>query len=568
MANKASTLFGKRFAINLQRSDHKNVVTVQGRIPTYQSRFQARKTCVDTQCIMNEQQQSLAEGILYTDQYQLTMAQLYFHAGVHERRVQFDHFYRSNPDYGSHQAGYCINAGLEWLLDWIESVRFTEADLTNMRGMLGVRGDRLFSDAFLEWLRENGSFNQLTIRAIPEGRVVHPSIPLTVVEGPLIMAQILETSLLNHLNYQTLIATKAARIRQAGRNRPMLEFGMRRGHERGVNAGTRAALIGGADFSSNAGVSHALGIPPKGTHAHAMVQLFMALAGDEIGELHAFEAYADLYPDDCLLLVDTVNTLRSGVPNAIRVFEKLRAKGHQPVGIRLDSGDLAYLAVQSAKLLNAAGFESVSIVLSDSLDEMSITQIVRQIADEAKHYEMDANHVLNRLVYGVGTRLITSRGASSLGGVYKLVAAMDQGAWKPAIKLSENPRKVPNPGNKQAWRIYDQRGLATADLLTLADENPAEWDTVQLRHPTQPEMSRTLSRTQISKIEPLHVTIMENGKRRYKLPTIAEIRTQRDADLNRLDPGVRRLLHPHIYHVSLSQALWQMKQDLITKMRT
>ncbi|MGB1250707.1 MAG: nicotinate phosphoribosyltransferase [Candidatus Promineifilaceae bacterium] len=517
---------------------------------------------------MNQQQQSLAEGILYTDQYQLTMAQLYFHAGLHEQRVRFDHFYRSNPNYGSHQAGYCINAGLEWLLNWMETAHFNEHDLSQMRGMMGANGTPLFDAAFLDWLRDNGNFGALTIRAIPEGRVVHPNVPLTVVEGPLLMAQILETSLLNHLNYQTLIATKAARIRQAGRNRPMLEFGMRRGHERGVNAGTRAALIGGADFSSNAGVSHALGIPPKGTHAHAMVQLFMALAGDESGELEAFQAYADLYPDDCLLLVDTINTLRSGVPNAIRVFEKLRAKGHRPVGIRLDSGDLAYLAVQSAKLLDQAGFEDVNIVLSDSLDEMSITQIVRQIGDEAVHYQMDADQILNRLVYGVGTRLITSRGASSLGGVYKLVAAQNANEWKPAIKLSENPHKVPNPGNKRAWRIYDQRGLATADLLTLSHENPADWDTIPLRHPTQPEMQRSLSRQQISKIEPLHVTILDNGKRTYGTPSIGDIRAQRDADLGYLDPGVRRLLNPHIYHVSLSQALWEMKQALITKMRT
>lgn len=516
---------------------------------------------------MNQQQQALAEGILYTDQYQLTMAQLYFRAGLHERRVQFDHFYRSNPNYGSHQAGYCINAGLEWLLDWMASAHFTEHDLAQMRGMQGASGTRLFDESFLEWLRENGNFSKLTLRAIPEGRVVHPNVPLTIVEGPLLMAQILETSLLNHLNYQTLIATKAARIRQAGRNRPILEFGMRRGHERGVNAGTRAALIGGADFSSNAGVSHALGIPPKGTHAHAMIQLFMALAGDESGELQAFQAYADLYPDDCLLLVDTVNTLRSGVPNAIRVFERLRAKGHQPNGIRLDSGDLAYLAVQSAKMLNAAGFENTSIVLSDSLDEMSITQIVRQIADEAKHYDVDADQVINRLVYGVGTRLITSRGASSLGGVYKLVAAQDDGVWKPAIKLSENPRKVPNPGNKRAWRLYDERGLATADLLTLNHEDPNTWETIPLRHPTQPEMQRTLSRDRISHIEPLHITILDEGQRVYDPPSIQELRSQRDDDLQRLDPGVRRLLHPHIYHVSLSQELSRMKDNLITNMR-
>ncbi len=512
--------------------------------------------------------QSLSEGILFTDQYQLTMAQLYFRQGLHEKTVQFDHFFRSYPNYGSHEAGYCINAGMEWVLDFVERARFDSAEIENMRSMQNAVGGQLFGDDFLDYLSKHGHFGELTIDAIPEGRVVHPNVPLTIVQGPLMMAQILETALLNQLNFQTLIATKAARIRQAGRNRPILEFGMRRGHEKGVNAGTRAALIGGADFSSNAGISHALGYPPKGTHAHSMVQLFMALAGDEAGELQAFQAYADAYPDDCLLLVDTVNTLESGVPNAIRVFEKLRAAGHRPVGIRLDSGDLAYLAVKSAKQLDDAGFEDVQIVLSDSLDEMSISQILRQITEEARDRGMDADHIINRLVYGVGTRLITSRGASSLGGVYKLVAVQDDNDWKPAIKISENPKKVPNPGKKKAWRVYDQRGRATADLLTLADESVSADADLRLRHPTQPEMARTLSAEKISKIEPLHQTVYTNGSRIGDQPSIDDMRAKRDADLARLDPGVRRLLRPHIYHVSLSQSLWDMKQHLIKTMQT
>ena len=516
---------------------------------------------------MNKQQQALAEGVLFTDQYQLTMAQLYFRQGLHERIVQFDHFFRSYPNYGSHEAGYCINAGMEWVLDWMEQSHFGEVEIDRMRSMTGATGARIFGDDFLDWLSVNGHFSELTIRAIPEGRVVHPNVPLTVVQGPLLMAQILETALLNQLNYQTLIATKAARIRQAGRNRPILEFGMRRGHERGVNAGTRAALIGGAGYSSNAGISHVLGYPPRGTHAHSMVQLFMALAGDEAGELAAFQAYADTYPDDCLLLVDTVNTLRSGVPNAIRVFEKLRAKGHRPIGIRLDSGDLAFLAVQSAKLLNQAGFEDVQIVMSDSLDEMSILQILRQVEEEAKHEGLDADAIINRLVYGVGTRLITSRGASSLGGVYKLVAVQDGSDWKPAIKISENPKKVPNPGNKRVWRVYDERGRATADLMALAEEMPDKDAGFSMRHPTQPEMERRMRPERISEVEPLHETVYRNGERIGAQATIEEMRTRRDADLERLDPGVRRLMRPHIYHVSLSQDLWQMKHDLMAEMK-
>ena len=242
------------------------------------------------------------------------------------------------------------------------------------------------------------------------------------------MAQILETSLLNHLNYQTLIATKAARIKSGGRGRLLLEFGLRRGPDKGVNAGARAALIGGADFTSNVGISHVLGFPPKGTHAHSMVQIFMALGQSE---LDAFRAYADVYPDDCLLLVDTVDTLESGIPNAITIFDELRQKGHEPVGIRLDSGDLAYLSIQAAKMLDDAGFPDVSIVLSNQLDELVIWQILTQLEQEAGKYGVNPDKLIDRLVYGVGTNLITSSGDSSLDGVYKLVAVRDDFAMDP-----------------------------------------------------------------------------------------------------------------------------------------
>lgn len=214
---------------------------------------------------MTPDQRALAEGILYTDQYQLTMAQLYFRHGLHERAVLFDHFYRRNPDYGAHQAGFCINAGMEWLLDWMEEARCTADDIASLRSQRDHTGARLFADDFLEWLHLHGDFSSITMRAIPEGRVVHPNEPLTIVQGPMAMAQILETSLLNHLNYQTLIATKAARVKESGRGKIIMEFGLRRGQDRGANAAARAALIGGADFSSNVGVSHVLGYPPRGT---------------------------------------------------------------------------------------------------------------------------------------------------------------------------------------------------------------------------------------------------------------------------------------------------------------
>jgi nicotinate phosphoribosyltransferase len=501
-----------------------------------------------------------AEGILFTDQYQLSMGQLYFRMGLHEQPVQFDHLFRDYPHYGTHTAGYCIAAGLEWLLDWMESVRFRDQDIENLRGQTGRTGAPVFLEDFLAWLRENGNFGGLSLRAIPEGRVVHPHVPLTVVEGPLLAAQLLETALLNHLNYQTLIATKAARIQESGRGRLMMEFGVRRGQDLGANAGTRAALIGGADFSSNVGISHVLGYPPKGTHAHSLVQLFMTMGE---GELGAFRAYADVYPDDCLLLVDTINTLESGVPNAITVFEELRRQGHEPVGIRLDSGDLAYLSIQAARLLDKAGFPDTQIVLSNNLDELVIWQIITQITDEAPRYGVDADKLLARLVYGVGTRLITSEGDPALGGVYKLVAVEQQGTWLPAIKVSESPDKTPNPGNKQVWRVYDARGKATADLLGLADENPRAEERLVLRHYGDPSKYRTLLPGDRSELEPLLVDVLRAGKLVYDLPTIEAMRAQRRADLARLDPGVTRLLNPHIYHVSLTQRLWDLKQDLI-----
>ena len=505
----------------------------------------------------------LAEGILFTDQYQLTMAQLYFRMGLHERESQFDHFFRSYPDYGAHQAGFCVNAGLDWLVDWMQEARFGDEEIGYLRGMTSRTGQRLFADDFLAWLRANGDFSGISLRAVPEGRVVHANTPLTVVRGPLAMAQILETSLLNHLNYPILIATKAARIREAANGSVFLEFGIRRAHERGGNAGTRAALIGGADFTSNAGVSHLLGFPPKGTHAHALVQTFLALG---MSEYDAFQAYADVYPDECLLLVDTINTLESGVPNAIRVFEGLRAKGYEPVGVRLDSGDLAYLSIQTAKLLDAAGFSNASIVLSNNLDELVIWQIATQINAEAKRYGVDPAGVIRRLVYGVGTRLITSEGDSSLGGVYKLVAVREGAEWKPAIKLSEAREKTPNPGHKELYRIYDERGQATADLVALSDEKPDASQRLVLRHPGTRTKWRALEPKQISLVEPLLENIFVDGRLVYDRPDIDAMRARRIADVERLDPGVRRLINPHVYHVSISQKLWDVKDGLIREL--
>ncbi len=503
---------------------------------------------------------SIAEGILFTDFYQLTMAQLYFRVGVHRVPAQFEHFFRSYPNYGDHQAGYCVNAGLGTLLEWMRSVRFDEASLDCLRAQRSRSGAPLFAGDFLDWLRREGDFGTLTLYAIPEGRVVHPHVPLTVVEGPLAIAQLLETALLNQLNYQTLVATKAARMRESGQGRVVLEFGVRRAQAGGANAGTRAALIGGADFSSNVGMSCALGFPPKGTHAHSMVQAFIALGGSE---LDAFEAYAEVYPDDCVLLVDTINTLESGLPNAIRVFERLRAKGHRPVGIRLDSGDLAYLSIQAAKMLDAAGFPDTIIVLSNQLDELVIWQITSQIREEAPRYGVDADSVIRRLVYGVGTNLITSMGDPALDGVYKLVSVQREGKWVPAIKISETPEKTLTPGQKSVWRLYDRRGMATADLLCLREEDPRAQAVLTLRHPTDHTKQRTLRAEEISAIEPLMVEVLREGRQVYETPPLEAMRAARQQDIERLDPGVRRLIRPHVYHVSLSESLWALKQRLI-----
>ena len=527
-----------------------------------------------------ESAQQITEGILFTDFYELTMAQLYFLTGMHDKQVVFDYFFREYPDYGSHKAGYCINAGLETLVSWMKSVRFGSKEIELLQNLKGSNKKPIFKKEFLSWLEKNGNFDSISIRAIPEGRVVHANVPLAQVQGPLAAAQILESSFLNHLNYQILVATKACRIKQAAHLNLTIEFGMRRGHNKGVNAGTRAALIGGADFSSNTGISLALGIPPKGTHAHSMVQAFMATGHSE---LDAFEAYSQIYPDDCLLLVDTIDTLRSGIPNAIKIFEKLKKTGHKPLGIRLDSGDLAYLTIQAAKMLNEAGFKDEKIFLSNDLDEIVIWQILEQIKKEASNYNLDASRLVNRIGFGVGTRMITSRGKSALDGVYKLAAITRSASsamcfedkrntqnaerntkWFPAMKVSENPSKTINPGYKNVWRIYDNRGKAAADLLALNDEIPAEEQNLTLNHPIATSIKRTLNKEEISNIEPLLIDILHESSLTYSFPSIDSIRLARDEDLEKLDNGVKRFINPHTYHVSLTDKLWNLKQELIS----
>jgi len=499
-------------------------------------------------------------GFLFTDQYQLSMAQLYFRCGFHEEEVQFDHFFRHYPDYGNSQAGYCIHAGLASFLDWLQHARIRDVEIDALRKQESPTGQKIFDDDFLDWLAVNGTYEKISMRAIPEGRVVHPNEPLSIIQGPLAICQILETSILNHLNFQTLIATKASRVKRASLQRPLLEFGLRRAQAQGGNDGCRAALIGGADFSSNVGMSLQLGFPPRGTHAHSLVQFFLAKGMQEID---AFRAYAETYPDNCILLVDTIDSLHSGVPHAIEIFEELRRKGYEPKGIRLDSGDLAYLAVQSARMLDEAGFNKTWIVLSGDLDEILIWQIHKQIEEEALSLDMVPANIFQRLVYGVGTRLITSWGAPALAAAYKLVATKENGNWKPAIKVSDSAAKVPNPGPKNLWRIYDKHGYANADVVGLVHEDPRTSENLELRHPSDETSWRTIPQSQISRGEPLLLDIIKDGGRVYEPPPLDEIRRVRDADLERLNPGVKRLIHPHIYHVSLSKDLWALKKELL-----
>lgn len=508
---------------------------------------------------------ALAEGFLFTDFYQLTMAQVYFNLGIHDFPSRFEYFFRSYPDYGQHQAGYCISAGLEWFLDWYNSVSFGTKEREFMSSLKDAAGNAMFSKSFLDWLYQARTFYGMNIKAIPEGRVIHPNEPLMMVEGPLAMSQLVESALLNHINYQTLIATKASRIVESGMGQIMLEFGLRRAQDRAASAGARAAIIGGAVGTSNTGLSAILGTFPSGTHAHSMVQAVIALGGSE---LDAFRAYAQLYPDNCILLVDTIDTLESGIPNAIRVFNELRQKGHKPVGIRLDSGDLAYLSILAAQMLDEAGFTDTLIVLSNNLDELVIWQIITQIRIEAGRYGVEPERLIHRLAYGVGTRLITSSGDSALDGVYKLVAVKNHGEWSASMKISENPEKTLNPGSKKLWRLYDNKEKAIADMICAEDEKPDEMNTLELRHPSDHSKYRIMKSQEISRFEEMQVIAIQDDVRTYPTKTLKEIHSLREKDMECLYPGVKRLMNPHTYHVSLSRKLWDLKQKLSREILT
>ena len=470
---------------------------------------------------------------MMTDLYELTMMNGYLRFGMEKNRACFDLFYRKQGDI----TAYAVAAGLEQAIEYVKNLHFTDEDIAYLRS-LGI-----FDDAFLTYLSHFHFTGD--IMAVPEGTVIFPGEPILRVIAPIIEAQLLETTLLNIINHQTLIATKASRVVQAARGDGVLEFGLRRaqGPDAGIY-GARAAIIGGCKATSNVLTGQMFGVPVGGTHAHSWVMSFP-------DELTAFRAYAEVFPTNCLLLVDTYDTLSSGVPNAITVFRELRQKGLEPMGIRLDSGDLAFLSRQARKMLDDAGFPNAKIFASGDLDEEVIWDLKAQGA------AID--------VWGVGTRMITSMSNPALGGVYKLAAEEVDGTFVPRIKISENPAKVTNPGVKRLYRFYDRRtGKALADLIALEDEDFSSGEPLTIFDP-----ENTWKRMMLCDydVRALLVPIFEGGKLVYTQPTLGEITAYANREMETFWDEYKRLHSPHRYKVDLSQKLYDLKRSLIENQR-
>ena len=474
---------------------------------------------------------------LLTDLYELTMMQGYFKNPTNQT-VIFDMFYRTNPCGGS----FAITAGLEQMIEYIENLHFAEEDIDYLRGL------HIFQEDFLEYLstfRFTGD-----IYAIPEGTVVFPREPIVKVIAPIMEAQLVETAILNIINHQSLIATKAARVVHAAKGDGIMEFGLRRaqGPDAGIY-GARAAMIGGCIGTSNVLAGQLFDVPVKGTHAHSWIMSFP-------DEYTAFKKYSELYPDACILLVDTYDTLKSGVPNAIRVFTEMREAGIPLTfyGIRLDSGDLAYLSKQAKKMLDAAGFSDAVISASNDLDEHLIASLKLQGA------------AINS--WGVGTNLITSKDSPSFGGVYKLAAIMDRetGKFIPKIKLSENAEKITNPGNKTIQRIYEKdTGKIIADLICLADETYSNKNSLLLFDPIE-TWKKTLLAPGTYTLRELLVPVFLKGRCVYTSPSVMEIREICQKEMNTLWDETRRLVNPQEVYVDLSDKLFKIKTDLLEQM--
>lgn len=469
---------------------------------------------------------------LLTDLYELTMMQGYFKTG-NNRKVIFDAFYRNNPCDG----GYAICCGLDQVIDYIKNLHFTDDDVEYLRGL------KIFDEDFLDYLA-NFHFSG-DIYAIPEGTVVFPREPLVKVIAPIMEAQLVETAILTIINHQSLIATKAARVCYAAKGDGIMEFGLRRaqGPDAGIY-GARAAVIAGCVGTSNVLTGQLFDVPVKGTHAHSWIMSF-----DD--EYTAFKTYADLYPSACILLVDTYDTLRSGVPNAIKVFKEMREAGtlHKGYGIRLDSGDLAYLTKKARKMLDEAGFEDAIISASSDLDEYLIDSLKAQGAAITS--------------WGVGTNLITSKDNPAFGGVYKLAAVMgDDGNFIPKIKLSENSEKITNPGNKTVYRVYDTEGKIKADLIALTNETYSEDEPLLLFDPIE-TWKKTLLEPGEYSLREIVVPVFKAGECVYQSPDVMDIRDYCMNEQNTLWDESRRLVNPQEVHVDLSKPLYDVKQDLL-----
>ncbi len=472
---------------------------------------------------------------LLTDLYELTMMQGYFHAENANETVIFDAFFRTNPD-GN---GFSIAAGLEQVIDYVKNLHFDQEDIDYLRTV------GLFTEDFLEYLKTFRFTGD--IYAVPEGTIVFPREPLIKVIAPIMQAQLVETAILNIINHQSLIATKASRIVHAARNDGVMEFGLRRaqGPDAGIY-GARAAMIAGCIGTSNVLCGQMFNVPVKGTHAHSWIMSFP-------DELTAFRTYAKLYPSACILLVDTYDTLKSGVPHAIQVFKEMREAGIPLTfyGIRLDSGDLAYLSKEAKKMLDAEGFTDAVISASNDLDEHLISSL------------KDQGATINS--WGVGTNLITSKDCPSFGGVYKLAAILDRdtGKFIPKIKLSENEEKITNPGNKTIYRIYSREShKVIADLICLVDEHYDETNSLLLFDPVA-TWKKTLLAPGTYTMRELLIPIFKDGVCVYESPKVMEIREYCQKEKETLWEETKRLVNPHEVHVDLSNELWHMKQQLL-----
>ena len=466
---------------------------------------------------------------MMTDLYQLTMMYGYYKHGMTQNEAVFDLFFRTTRPHSE----YTVMAGTKSAIDYINDLHFSEEDIDYLRTL------KLFDEDFLQMLLQLRFTGE--IYGMPEGTLVFPYEPLLRVRAPIMEAQLVETALLTLVNHQTLIATKASRVVHAARGDAVLEFGLRRaqGPDAGIY-GARAAVVGGCVSTSNVLAGQWFGLAVGGTHAHSWVMSFP-------DEISAFRAYAETFPDSCMLLVDTYDTLRSGVPNAIKVFDELRAKGHEPTGIRLDSGDLAYLSKKARVMLDEAGYPNVKIFASSDLDEYVIQDLKTQGA------RID--------VWGVGTRLITSADWPALGGVYKLAAEVVNGEIIPKIKLSDNVAKLTNPGYKKVVRFYSKSmGKVLVDLIMLDEETVEESKPLRIYHPEQPY--RTTVLTNFTTRE-LLVPLFIGGKQVYECPDVYATREYNRQEMDTFWAEYKRMLNPQAYKVDISDKLYDLKQRLI-----